>query len=189
MRIVAGKWRGHNIFVPDIEETRPTMDRTRQAVFNILRSADFALDENHTPLLQDAFVLDIFAGSGAMGFEALSQGAATCTFFEQHPEAGRTIEKNRDKLRAGDTIKLVKGDVLRVSLNFNDPARIAFFDPPYQQGLLEQSLVTMREKNWISKDTLLVLELHKREDLEINLKLHDSRIYGTSKIIFAQFED
>ena len=188
MRIVAGKWRGHNIFVPDIEETRPTMDRTRQAVFNILRSASFALDDDGVPLLQDAFVIDVFAGSGAMGYEALSQGASNCVFFEQHPEAGRTIEKNRDKLRAEGIITLIRGDVLRISMNNAQPAQIAFFDPPYHQGLLEQALVTMKEKKWLDNNTLLVLELHKREDVQANLKLYDSRIYGTSKIIFAQFE-
>lgn len=189
MRIVAGKWRGHNIFVPDIEDTRPTMDRTRQAVFNILRSASFALDDDGVPLLHDAFVVDVFAGSGAMGFEALSQGAAKAVFFEQHPEAGRTIEKNRDKLKAGDTIKLMRGDVLKSGMNTEAPAKVAFFDPPYNQGLLEQSLLQMKEKNWLDNNTLLVLELHKREDLAMDLHLFDSRIYGLSKIIFAKFQD
>jgi 16S rRNA (guanine966-N2)-methyltransferase len=189
MRIVAGKWRGHNLFVPDIEDTRPTMDRTRQAVFNILRSASFALDDDGVPLLHDALVLDVFAGSGAVGFEALSQGAATAVFFENHAEAGKTIEKNREKLRAGDTVKLMRGDVMRLGMNHGPAANIAFFDPPYQQNLLSSALVSMKEKNWIDAKTLLVLELHKREDLEVNLMLHDSRIYGLSKVVFAQFED
>lgn len=188
MRIVAGKWRGHNIFVPDIQDTRPTMDRTRQAVFNILRSASFAMDADGQPLLQDAFVLDVFAGSGAVGFEALSQGAARTVFFEQHPEAGRIIEKNRDKLQAGDAVKLMRGDVLKTGMNNTAPAKIAFFDPPYHQGLLEQSLLTMREKNWLDTETLLVLELHKREDLAMDLELFDSRIYGLSKVVFAKLK-
>jgi 16S rRNA (guanine966-N2)-methyltransferase len=188
MRIVAGKWRGHNIFVPDIDDTRPTMDRTRQAVFNILRSASFALHEDGTPILQDAFVLDVFAGSGAMGFEALSQGAASAVFFEQHPEAARTIEKSREKLRAGEMMKLIRNDVMKIGKNHEKPAQIAFFDPPYHKALLEPTLLTMKEKNWLDQDTLLVMELHKREDLNIDLELHDSRIYGTSKIVFAQFK-
>lgn len=189
MRIVAGKWRGHNIFVPDIQDTRPTMDRTRQAVFNILRSAAFALDEEGVPLLQEAFVIDVFAGSGAMGYEALSQGAAKAVFFENHPEAGRIIEKNRDKLHAGDAVKLMRGDVLKSGMNNGAAAKIAFFDPPYHQGLLEQSLLMMKEKQWLDNDTLLVLELHKREDLAMDLEIFDSRIYGLSKVVFAKFSN
>ena len=187
MRIVAGKWRGHNIFVPDISDTRPTMDRTRQAVFNILRSASFALNDEGEPILHNAFVLDVFAGSGAMGFEALSQGASEAVFFEQHPEAGKTIERNRTKLFAGDTARLIRGDVLKVGINAGEAAHVAFFDPPYHQGLLEQSLLTMREKGWLDSNTLLVLELHKREDLAMDLHLFDSRIYGLSKVVFAKF--
>jgi 16S rRNA (guanine966-N2)-methyltransferase len=185
MRIVAGKWRGHNLFVPDIEDTRPTMDRTRQAVFNILRSASWALKPDGTPLLQNAFVLDVFAGSGAMGFEALSQGATQATFFEQHPEAGKTIEKNEQKMRATGMIKIIRGDVMKLGLHSGAPAQMAFFDPPYHQSLLEPSLVTMKEKNWINNETLLVMEMHKQENPAIELTIHDSRIYGTSKVIFA----
>ncbi len=185
MRIVAGKWRGLNLVVPDIEDTRPTMDRTRQAVFNILRSASWAMKEDGTPLLRDALVMDVFAGSGAMGFEALSQGAAYALFMEQHPEAGRAIQKNQQKMRADDMMKLMHTDVMTLGLNSRKPAQIAFFDPPYHQGLLEPALVTMREKKWITNDTLLVMEMHKQENPAIELTIHDSRIYGTSKVIFA----
>ena len=164
------------------------MDRTRQAVFNILRSAAFALDDEGDPILHNAFALDVFAGSGAMGYESLSQGASEVVFFEQHPEAGRIIEKNRDKLMAGPTARLVRGDVLKIGINAGQPANIAFFDPPYHQGLLEQALLTMKEKNWLDNNTLLVLELHKREDLAMDLELFDSRIYGLSKVIFAKFK-
>jgi len=186
MRIVAGKNRGANIFVPDIEETRPTMDRTRQAVFNILRSASWALKDDGTPLLQDALVLDIFAGSGAMGFEALSQGAANAVFFEQQPKAIEAIEKNKIKLRYD--AKVIKGDVLKAPANPGAAAQLAFFDPPYQQNLLGTALSALRDKNWIDPDTLLILEMHKSEVLQDAIEHFDARIYGMSKIVFGKLK-
>lgn len=186
MRIVAGKNRGASIFVPDIAETRPTMDRTRQAVFNILRSAGWALDDNGVPLLHEALVLDVFAGSGAMGFEALSQGAAQAVFFEQHPKAVEAIEKNKIKLR--HEAKIIRGDVAKAPAHNGPAARVAFFDPPYQQNLLGAALQVLRDKGWIDADTLLVLEMHKSEMLSHAVEPFDARIYGMSKIVFGKLK-
>lgn len=187
MRIVAGKNRGATIFVPDIDETRPTMDRTRQAVFNILRSASWALRDDGTPILHDALVLDVFAGSGAMGFEALSQGAANAVFFEQHPKAIEAIEKNKIKLRYGDA-RVIKGDVTKPPVNTGQPAQMAFFDPPYQQDLLGPALQMLHYKGWLDTNTLLVLEMHKGEVLQYDITHFDARIYGTSKIVFGKLK-
>lgn len=191
MRIVSGEWRGSTIHVPDTAETRPTMDRTRQAVFNILRSASWALNESGDPLLHDALVLDVFAGSGAMGFEALSQGAANAVFFEQGALAIQSIEKNRIKLRgAADVTSIIKGDVLKAPVNKGEAAQIAFFDPPYHDEVLGQSLQALHTKNWISNDTLLVLEMYKATQFTapqgMSVQHFDARIYGTSKIVFAK---
>lgn len=193
MRIVSGLWRGSTIFVPDTTDTRPTMDRTRQAVFNILRSAQWALDQQGIPLLHDAAVLDVFAGSGAMGFEAVSQGAAQAVFFEQNPVAVQAIEKNRIKLRGAlDKTRLVKGDVLRAPVCDGTAAALAFFDPPYDQGLLAPALAHLLARGWISRATLLVLEMQKNEQpaLQDGLvpEMFDARIYGTSKIMFARLK-
>lgn len=190
MRIVAGEWRGASLIVPDTTETRPTMDRTRQAVFNILRSAQWALDEDGVPLLRDSLVLDVCAGSGAMAFEALSQGAAKAALFEQQALAIQSIEKNIIKLRgAGDKARLIKGDVLRAPKNNDVPSRVAFFDPPYKQGLIGPAIETLLAQGWIAAGTLMVLEMEKNEAFSapqgITLQMHDARIYGTSKIVFA----
>lgn len=191
MRIVSGEWRGSTIYVPDTPDTRPTMDRTRQAVFNILRSAAWALDESDTPVLYDALVLDVFAGSGAMGFEAVSQGASQAVLFEQGNLALQAIEKNRIKLRgAADKTRVVKGDILKVPKNPQDAADIAFFDPPYHDDVLRQSIAALYRNGWLSAKTLLVLEMHKDTEFTppegVQMQFHDARIYGTSKILFMR---
>lgn len=193
MRIVSGEWRGSTIHVPDTPDTRPTMDRTRQAVFNILRSASWALRENGTPLLKDALVLDVFAGSGAMGFEAVSQGAAQAILFENSRLALQAIEKNRLKLRgAASCVTVQNGDVLKALQNSGKVADIAFLDPPYHDNVLEQSLRILQQKNWISDATLLVLEMHKdttfNAPADMGIDIYDARIYGTSKIMFMRIK-
>lgn len=191
MRIVSGQWRGSTIHVPDTPDTRPTMDRTRQAVFNILRSAAWALHENGTPVLKDALVLDVFSGSGAMGFEAVSQGAARAVLFEQGRLAIQAIEKNRLKLRgAADATHIQSGDILKVPVNNGAVADVVFFDPPYHDDILGRSLDVLYRKNWISSKTLLVLEMHKDTEFTppegMNTIFYDARIYGTSKILFMR---
>lgn len=191
MRIVSGEWRGSTIYVPDTPDTRPTMDRTRQAVFNILRSASWALDASDTPILHEALVLDVFAGSGAMGFEAVSQGANSAVLFEQGSLALQAIEKNRIKLRgAADKTRVVKGDILKAPKNTQDVADIAFFDPPYHDDVLQRSISVLHRSGWISAKTLLVLEMHKDTEFTppdgIEMQFHDARIYGTSKILFMR---
>lgn len=179
MRIVSGKWRGHNLFVPNIPDTRPTMDRTRMAIFNILRSNDWAD-------LEDAHVLDVFAGSGAMGFEALSQGAKSAVFFEQHADAVKSIERNAEKLKATKTEAIMyRGDVMKAGQNRGAVATIAFFDPPYKKDLLLPAMQALQAKGWITTDTLLVLEMQKYETPPENVTVHDERVYGTSKVMFA----
>lgn len=188
MRIVAGRWRGHSLFVPDIPDTRPTMDRTRQAVFNILRSANWAMDENDIPVLENAHILDVFAGSGAMGFEALSQGASSAVFFELHPVAIHAIEKNSRKLKADALCRILKTDVRNLPFHAEKVAQIAFFDPPYKQELIPPALVKLLETRFIDLSTLLVIETHKFEIINetIGLDIIDERKYGLSKIVFCR---
>ena len=186
MRIVSGEFRGRNLDVPKGDQTRPTMDRTRQAVFNILRSASWAMHDDGTPLLYDATVLDVFAGSGAMGFEALSQGAAQAYFFEENTEALHAIERNRAKMNLAPRAVVIKGNALRMPNASTAAAHIAFIDPPYHQGLIGKALSVLQNKGWIDAATLLVLEAHKHEDIdESGLEIVDTRQYGTSKIIFG----
>lgn len=183
MRIVAGIWRGRKIEVPDTPDTRPTMDRTRQAVFNILRSAAWAMGKNGEPLLNDALVLDVFAGSGAMGFEALSQGANKAVFFEMSKPALDALKKNIEKL--GAKAQIIQADINRMPENKNDSARIAFLDPPYDQGLVAVALAQLAEKKWITPETLLVIETRKNEAVD-GVNVLDTRTYGMAKMTFAK---
>lgn len=183
MRIVAGQWRGRQILVPDTKETRPTMDRTREAVFNILRSASWAMGPNGAPLLNGAKILDVFAGSGAMGFEALSQGAVEAVFFENGKAALDVIKKNIEKLNAKATI--VAGAVEKIPANAGNLAALAFLDPPYDLGLVESALQTLKDKGWIDTNTLLVMETRKTEEVT-GVDILDTRLYGMSRMTFAK---
>jgi 16S rRNA (guanine966-N2)-methyltransferase len=173
--------------VPDTPETRPTMDRTRQAIFNILRSASWALKKNGAPVLQDAHIIDVFAGSGAMGFEALSQGAESCIFVDNAKLAFEAIQKNIDKIGLSEKAKLVKADIEKIAANTGAVCSMAFLDPPYYQGLLPKALKILQDRNYIDTKTLLVLELHKSETM-MDLQVLDERVYGTSKVIFARLD-
>jgi len=129
MRVVAGELRGRRIEAPPGTDTRPTTDKVREATFNALGSLD---------LIRDAVVVDLFAGSGALGIEALSRGAATCTFIERDRSALRTLRENLDTLGLTERSRVVAGDALVRADEF--PADIVLADPPYGFDAWEQLL-------------------------------------------------
>jgi 16S rRNA (guanine966-N2)-methyltransferase len=123
MRIIAGRWRGHAIKAPPGRRTRPTTDRVREAWMSILQ-----------PGLPDARFLDLFAGSGGLGLEALSRGARHATFVERGGPALRTLRSNIEKLGAGDQTTVVRGDALTFAEGTDARFDIAVADPPYGSG-------------------------------------------------------
>jgi 16S rRNA (guanine966-N2)-methyltransferase len=128
MRIVAGRWRGRRIKAPAGTRVRPTADRVREAWMSIV-----------TPWLVDARVLDLFAGSGALGLEALSRGAAQCEFVEIAPRSLAVLRENIDLLGAGDAAIVRRADALRVATSLDANAfDVAFADPPYDLGVATQ---------------------------------------------------
>src|SRR6185436_9098656 len=128
MRIVAGKWRGRRIKAPPDLSVRPTADRVREAWMSIVG-----------PALPDARVVDLFAGSGALGLEALSRGAAHADFVEKDPRSLRVLRENADRLDAGEAIGVFRQDVFRFLADLGDARYdIAFVDPPYDLGLAER---------------------------------------------------
>lgn len=161
--------------MPDNAVTRPTMDRTREAVFSMLRAREAVMG---------AKVLDVFAGSGAYGFEALSQGAAHVTFFEQDQQAQLAIRGNIKAIGCETSATLISGDARKAP--HGTPATLAFFDPPYHENLIEPALRHLVAQGWIGSNALLVLELEKDEPEPQGLKMLDTRVYGTSKIILAR---
>ncbi len=188
MRIIGGQFRGRSIAVPNTQATRPTMDRTREAVFNMLLNAPWAKGEDGTPLMRGARVLDVFAGSGAYGLEALSHKAAHVTFFDNNRQASQVIESNIAKFQVEPQIKMIFGDVLKIPSG-NNTADIAFFDPPYGQGMLDKTITMMRKKEWLSDQTLLVIETEsKTAEIVPKMAVLSERIYGKSKIVIGRLE-
>ena len=191
MRIVGGAYRGRSLLAPPGSATRPTSDRAREAVFNVLEHAPWS------PGLADARVIDLFAGSGALGLEALSRGAAFCLFVETDPAARGVIRENAEALGA-------KGELFgRTRIHRRDatdlgprpgadglPFDIAFLDPPYAKGLGEKALAELAAGGWLAEDALVVFERGEAEQTPImpGFETLDERRYGAAKVVFARLE-
>jgi len=168
VRIVAGRWRGHTIKAPADDRVRPTADRVREAWMSILQ-----------PLIPGARVLDLFAGSGALGLEALSRGAAVCDFVELSARSLASVRANVDKLGAGDAARIVRGDALKfVERLERDAYDIAFADPPY--GL---NLAARIAERWLAVPFAAVLGVEHGAK-ELMPDEGDTRTYGSTAITF-----
>jgi 16S rRNA (guanine966-N2)-methyltransferase len=167
VRIIAGSRKGHSIAAPKGLETRPTSDRTREAVFNIVAA-----------WVADAEVLDLFAGSGAMGLEALSRGAARAVFVEADPAACRTIERNLDKLGLRGEVRCA--DVLTGIANERRRFDLVFCDPPYAER--DHQTLARYLPRLLADDGLLVFETAAKVEPELPLTKRTSRRYGAARI-------
>ncbi len=159
MRIVAGAWRGRTLAAPPGDTTRPTADRVRQALFDRLMHAPWAGRDT----LPGAAVLDVFAGTGALGLEALSRGAATAAFIERDRPALLALKANVAAVGAGSRCRIVPADALRPPPG--TPCGLVFMDPPYGQDLAVPALAALHAAGWIAPGALLLLELGRDEKL------------------------
>jgi 16S rRNA (guanine966-N2)-methyltransferase len=157
MRIVAGAWRGRTLAVPAGATTRPTADRVRQALFDMLLHAPWG----GRALIADAHVLDGFAGTGALGLEALSRGAAHATFVEQDRAARTVLRANIAACRAADRSTMIAGDVL--ALPAGPVCGLVFLDPPYGQGLVARALAALRKAGRVAPGAVIVAETGRDE--------------------------
>ncbi len=184
MRIVAGVHRGRTLVAPKGHSTRPTADRTRQALFNVLEHAAWS------PGLEDARVADLFAGSGAMGLEALSRGAAFCRFIDTDPAAITAINDNIATLRLDNHAEAGRSDATRLaSLGVNAPPfDLVFMDPPYAKSLAEPALGGLLGGRWLADDALVVVELGAAEsDLDApGFSVLDTRSWGAARVWFLR---
>lgn len=178
MRIIAGKFRGKQLRSPEDDSIRPTGDRVREAIFNIVAS-------RLGPSLNGLRVLDLFAGTGAMGLEALSRGAANVIFVDTGAEARGLIRDHIEAFGAGGVTKLLRRDATSLGpAGTMGPVDLVFLDPPYGKGLGEQALSSLRDGGWLQPDTLLVLE----EASEVTVAppegfvLDDRRQYGAAAV-------
>ena len=181
MRIVGGKFRGHGLAAPSGAATRPTADRVRESVFNILAHGI----EGFT--LEDARVMDLFAGTGALGLEAISRGARFCQFVDESAEARGLIRRNADALGVIGLAKIWRRDATSLGpCAPQTPFDLVFADPPYGKGLGEKSLASLVAGGWLSPGAIAVLEEAERTVVpEIAaLTLLDTRIYGDTQVLF-----
>lgn len=177
MRIVAGAWRGRALAAPPGQATRPTADRVRQALFDMLLHAPWAGRDR----MQDARVLDGFAGTGALGLEALSRGAAFATFIEQDRAALAALRGNIAACRAGDRCRVLACDLLQAPPG--ECCGLLFLDPPYGQELVGRALSRLRQAGWVCPGTLVIAEVGRDEPLEPPTELLAERSHGAARLV------
>lgn len=185
MRIVAGAHRGRAIVTPPGAGTRPTSDRARQAVFNILEHAAWA------PELAGARVIDLFAGSGALGLEALSRGAAFCLFVETDDAARGAIRENIEALSLFGQTRIHRRDATDLGPrpgSAGAPFDLAFLDPPYGKGLAEKALAELAAHGWLAAGAVVMVERGAGEApfAPAGYELLDVRDYGAARVHFLR---
>lgn len=184
MRVVGGEFRGRSLATPQGDAIRPTTDRVRESLFNILAHADGVE-------LQNARVLDLFAGTGALGIEALSRGAKFCLFVDDGTEARGLIRTNMENLALNGRSRIFRRDATGLgptgTMGIFD---IVFADPPYRKGLGEKALQSAAEGGWLRHGTTIVLEeaTDATVDLGADFELFDTRPYGETTIRLARWK-
>lgn len=185
MRIVAGSLKGRAITAPDGQGTRPTSDRARQAIFNVLEHAAWAEP------LDGVRVIDLYAGSGALGYEAISRGAAFALFVEIDDEARGAIRENADAWGLMGRTRVHRRSATDLGTRPGSDGEafdLAFLDPPYRKGLGEQTLVRLIEGNWLKPGAVVVFERGSDEpEIETpGYERLDARDYGAARVLFLR---
>lgn len=183
MRIVAGRFRGRALVAPEDMSIRPTSDRVRESVFNILMHGieDFTLD--------GARVIDLFAGTGALGIEAVSRGAAFCLFVEESAEARALIRRNVEALGLTGETRIFRRNATDLGPAGNmEPYGLAFLDPPYGKELGEKALACLAEGNWLKPGAVCVFEEKAGTPIMIPPRFEqlDTRNWGETEVRFLR---
>lgn len=183
MRIVAGRFRGRPLTGPRDDTVRPTSDRVRESLFNILAHgiADFSI--------QGARVIDLFAGTGALGLEALSRGGAYCLFVEEAPEARALIRQNVEAFALTGETRIFRRDATDLGPAGHVAAfDLAFLDPPYGKGLGERALASLADGRWLSPGAICVLEELAGTDVNIpaRFEMVEQRSWGDTEVRFLR---
>ncbi|MFM2354272.1 MAG: hypothetical protein RLZZ528_8 [Pseudomonadota bacterium] len=184
MRIIGGARRGLKLAeVGDGDAAahlRPTSDRVREAIFNLL------LNGGYGNPVAGARVLDLFAGTGALGLEALSRGASRVTFVDDGAAARALIRRNIDLMQAQGVTDLFRRDATGLGVNRGAPFSLVFLDPPYGKGLGERALVSARDGGWVAPGATIVWEESTPPDLPAGFTLSDQRKYGDTLITILE---
>lgn len=175
MRIVAGTRKGRQLRAPTGQDIRPTTDRVREALFNRLAAYG---------LLEGADVLDAFAGTGALGFEALSRGAKQATFFDTSQKAIDLVCENAKNLQLDEKSSIERRDATKPQ-RAPSPASLIFLDPPYGKGLVEKALLALEKAGWFSDDVTIIAEMAPEDAFQPPpfLQVTDDRKYGSIRIL------
>jgi 16S rRNA (guanine966-N2)-methyltransferase len=184
MRIIAGEFRGRRLAALGKGDAgahlRPTTDRVRESLFSILSGGRFG------DPIEGAQVLDLFAGTGALGLEALSRGAEACTFVDDGRVAGRLVAENIATLGVKDRVRLIKANATRLPACPEAQATLVFLDPPYGKGLGEVALASALAQGWIDDAALIVWEESARITAPEGWEVIDARPFGDSTISFLR---
>jgi 16S rRNA (guanine966-N2)-methyltransferase len=183
MRIVGGALRGRALSAPRSQAVRPTTDRLRESVFDILA-------HRFDDPVAGAAVIDLFAGTGALGLEALSRGAARALFVDDGAEARALLRANIEALGLGGVTRVFRRDATKLGLvPPGETFALAFLDPPYGKSLARPALDALIGGAWLASDALVVVEeaANAEIDLPPELKQEDSRRYGDTQFVFARF--
>jgi 16S rRNA (guanine966-N2)-methyltransferase len=183
MRIVGGAWRGRRLATPRTEAIRPTSDRLRESLFNVLTHA-------YEQAVEGAQVLDLFAGTGALGFEALSRGAAYALFVDEGAEARAVIRTNIEALGAEGVTRLFRRDATRLGPAASaGPFSLVFCDPPYGKDLAPRALESAAAGGWLAPGALVVVEEAAAVQLvwPAGFESVERRVYGDTAVAIARF--
>jgi 16S rRNA (guanine966-N2)-methyltransferase len=187
VRIIGGENRGLHLAEVGKGDPgahlRPTADRVREALFNVLQGGRFG------DPISDAVVLDLFAGTGALGLESLSRGAVSCTFVDDGRVAGRLIRDNIARARRDAQAVLVSVDARRLPANAGAPATLVFLDPPYGKGLGQSALAAAQSGGWIAPGALIVWEEAAPMPAPAGFTRCEDRRYGDTIVTLLQAED
>ncbi|WP_315747624.1 MULTISPECIES: 16S rRNA (guanine(966)-N(2))-methyltransferase RsmD [unclassified Bradyrhizobium] len=182
MRVVGGRLKGRNIASPASREIRPTQDRLRESVFNILIHA-------YDNPIEGARVLDLFAGTGALGIEAVSRGAAFVLFVDNGAEARALLRNNVEALALGGVTKVYRRDATNLGpAHPIEPFSLIFLDPPYGKGLAEKALASLREGGWLVPSALVVVEEAKAAAFKApeGFEELERRAYDDTEFVFLR---
>ncbi|MBO6504997.1 MAG: 16S rRNA (guanine(966)-N(2))-methyltransferase RsmD [Kordiimonadaceae bacterium] len=176
-RIIAGEFKGRRLEVPKGRDVRPTTDRMRERLFSILA-------HHRYPDMDGARVADLFAGTGALGLEALSRGADHVVFVEQARPSLAALKGNITVLKAESTTKVIAGSATRLP-KIDKPFEFIFMDPPYRQDLIEPTLNSLDQQGWTHADSIVICELATDETLELPASFEplDDRKQGQQRIL------
>ena len=187
MRIIAGKLKGSALFKPKDKYTRPLKDLARESIFNLLSHSNKILLK-----LEESSVLDLYAGTGSFGLECLSRQAKSVCFVENRKDAVKILEKNIEKLKVKNKIKIFFNDIFELIKKknvFKSKFDLIFCDPPFKDTNIEKLVELIFNKNLLNKNGIIVLHRSKttKEKLPNYFEIVDERTYGMSKIIFGKF--